>query len=133
MTPIYQRPTKAIGSGFTLVELLVVLTIMSMVAAVTIPRLSNKPAYVERETVVAKLQDSIRALRIRARAQGAPVSVDRTALTSISPGLHFTPAIGSGASLILYPDGSSNGGQIDLNGRMLLTIDWLTGLARDAA
>gem|GEM_PF-4061468 len=34
--------------------------------------------------------------------------------------------------LLLYPDGSSNGGLVSVAGKPLATVDWLTAQVRDA-
>jgi hypothetical protein len=36
----------------------------------------------------------------------------------------FAPAVGSAGSLIFYPDGSSNGGQLELPGQKHIDVRW---------
>jgi general secretion pathway protein G len=120
--------------GFTLIEMLVVLAILGLVAAVAAQNIGRRPAGLIREEGEAKLDLALDRARRDAARTGTAQSVDPAALI---PGASLSgdlPARVSRPGLILvYPDGSSNGGLVSANGQAVARIDWLTGEARDAS
>ena len=121
------------SAGFTLIEMLVVLTVLGLVAAVAAQTIGRRPESVVRQEAGAKLIAAVQAARHEAGRSGKTRAVDAAALV---PGATLAPALpapGIPAGLILlYPDGSSNGGTVTAKGRTLATIDWLTGEALHA-
>jgi prepilin-type N-terminal cleavage/methylation domain-containing protein len=109
--------------GFTLIEMLVVLTVIGLLAAILSPSIFRKPAYLMRERVAVELETQLVRSSGEAQATGRPVELDLTKSKGASD-TSFVPAIGTGQRPILYPDGSSNGGIVSLAGRPLLQISW---------
>jgi prepilin-type N-terminal cleavage/methylation domain-containing protein len=125
--------------GFTLIELMVVLAIMSLLAVVASSYLGKRPAGIVRADAVARLTGAIVESADRAKQTGTIIELDPD---SIVPGMVLTPAILTADSapgsadvplMRFYPDGSSNGGVLTANGRAVLTLDWLTGEVRRAS
>jgi prepilin-type N-terminal cleavage/methylation domain-containing protein len=119
-------------AGFTLIEMLVVLTIMGLLAGIAITNLAHRPAFVTRGQARAQLERTAAVARGKAVASGAATSVD---LAAVAPGdaIVFTPTLGDpNAPPLFYPDGSSNGGDIAASGVALARIDWMTGRISDA-
>lgn len=124
--------------GFTLIELMVVLAIMSILAVVASTYIGKRPAGIVRADAVARLTGAMVESADRAKQTGTIVELDPG---TIVPGMVLSPAINPADSvagsatvpvLRFYPDGSSNGGVLAANGRPVLTLDWLTGEVRRA-
>lgn len=121
-TPIFPPPTEA---GFTLIEMLVVMTILAMVAGFAVSARSSGPDRFGREQAALKMEAAIGRAAAEARATGKAVAFHPARTV---PGAEPADAVfGPAGSLILYPDGSASGGHIDLDGTPLLSVDWLTG------
>jgi prepilin-type N-terminal cleavage/methylation domain-containing protein len=119
-------------AGFTLIEMLVVLTVIGLLAASIAPSAFRRPAYLTRERIAAELDQRIAHGLADARASGEPVIVNLKAkVDADTPS--FAPMIGNAQAPILYPDGSSNGGTVTLAGRPLILIGWIDGRVRRAA
>jgi general secretion pathway protein H len=141
----YERSSVA---GFTLLELLAVLLILAMVAAVVVPSLGGGAA-VEVKSAARSLAAGLRQTRNRAlndnrsailaldvakrefrlpgeqRAHRLPERVHITLFTARSEQLSE-----QGGAIRFFPDGSSTGGRITLSIdslRYLVNVDWLTG------
>lgn len=119
-------------AGFTLIEMLVVLTVIGLLAAIMAPSAFRKPAYLTRERLAAELEQRIVRGLADARASSRPVAIDLTGKQDAQTAT-FVPAIGRAQTPVLYPDGSSNGGTISLGGRPLILIGWIDGKVHRAA
>lgn len=145
--PARQRP-KPGGSGFTLLEMILVLVIAATLAAVAVPNMG--PA-IARMQLRAATQDIASALRhVRGQAQGSGreaeflLNVDRhfyqvtgrhkpySLPSSVKLSLFtadFLMSEGQGG-IIFYPDGSATGGRVTLEAagrKNLVDVIWLTG------
>ena len=124
------RRAAASAEGFTLIEMLVVLTIIGVLAAVAMSNLSARPAFVDR----AKLRTEFEAAVARASQQAlASGNATRIGLTSLdTKELVVTSSLGAGNAPMAYPDGSTSGGTLRLKGQPLFSLDWMTGRVLDA-
>lgn len=128
------RPAIARRNGFTLFEMVVVLAILGLIAIAAAQAIGRRPAGLVRNEVQAKVEAAVQAARREAARSGLVQSVDPTSLiagatlSGALPGPH--PPSGA---ILIYPDGSSNGGTISVEGRPLAAIDWLTGEVRHAS
>jgi general secretion pathway protein H len=146
--------TKRGAAGFTLIEMLVVLSILALVASLSMPLLSRGSEGVRLDTAASELSSALRATRAAAVSANHPVAlmVDverrtfgssavprRSFASDIEAKLTYASVIRSAASqggFQFFPDGSSTGGDITLSlrGRQeKLCIDWLTGIVRKGA
>ena len=113
------------ASGFTLIELMVVLAIMGVLMAVAIPVLRTRSGAVDAGRTGATLDEALAAARAAARTTGTPQSV---ATRTIAADATYTDWRGRRADAItVFPDGSSSGGSVSVSGRSVASIDWLTG------
>jgi len=134
--------------GFTLLELVVVLTVAGLILAVALPSFLGRGQPLETRRLVAQLEGDLRQARRAAllshRGVGVRIDLARRELLSDSGALRRLPA---GLDLTLeaarvlqqgahsggfwfYPDGSSTGGRLTLSdGRhsYRIEVDWLTG------
>lgn len=114
--------------------MLVVLGILSFLALIMTQRLGSRPGNIARQEAAVKLTAALDAARRDARRSNSVRKVDAAALI---PGLAATPILSAPADsagiILLYPDGSSNGATVTLDGQRLLTVSWLTGEVRDAS
>ena len=122
---------RSSDQGFTLIELMVVLAILSVLVVIAAPTIGRRPAGVLRHEAQAKLGAAIAASREQALRAGARQVLD---VRTIVPDVILQPALPSEPDplLIFYPDGSSNGGTVLLDGKPVVEITWLTGGVRDA-
>jgi prepilin-type N-terminal cleavage/methylation domain-containing protein len=121
--------------GFTLIELLAVMTIMGLVAAVGVNQFGRSPSAVTRSRTAGLLRAQIAAAERASASSGQPVAVTLAALPAQPGKLQLVPRLAGSQDQVLqvFADGSTTGGTVLLDGRPLLTIDWLTGEVRDAA
>lgn len=136
--------------GFTLLELLTVMTVMALVLVVGAPQLGSLLPHINFERSARELTASLREARSRAIVSDETVSFNldvgrraywivgsRPKIKSVSP--TATVLVFSAeenltrqkvASILFFPDGSSTGGFIKLtqNGEAYkISINWLTG------
>jgi len=137
---------RARDAGFTLVEMLVVMAIVGLVAAIGAPNLGAMLPSRQLTQISAALSDELVRLRGQARRSGRPASLsydaglnrfvsDRVGATIAARDLQVQvmPAAASRAApgeIRFMPDGGSTGGRIRLVGRggsRLLVVSSLTG------
>jgi general secretion pathway protein H len=122
-------------AGFTLLEILVVLTIMALVALIAAPRFhaSNGPNIRMAAQAVA---EQLRLSRANAIDHATIETVDLDALRA-RIGFHGTISLDGDGKLLFFPDGSATESRIVLatgDGEKLpLIVDWLTGTVRAAS
>ncbi|WP_310474878.1 prepilin-type N-terminal cleavage/methylation domain-containing protein [Sandarakinorhabdus sp.] len=104
-------------SGFTLLEMLVVLTIAGLVAGIGFPRLQAQIAAQEWRTGVAQVRSLLRAARAQAVRSGGVVVVATAAdgrslrMTNADAlALPKSVAVAMTQSITFHPDGSASGG-----------------------
>lgn len=135
--------------GFTLLELLIVLMLMGLIAAMTVPSFSGGVSTTQLRSAAREVAAGLRLARDQAIAQRADavLELDLTARAFRvlpDPRLHALP---SGIDVKLftaqsdlvsdrvgairfYPDGGSNGGRVTLAAgerKYDIDVDWLTG------
>ncbi len=148
-----QTSTEEAGfeSGFTLVEMLVVMMILAFVATIAMPLFSDNSDGLRLRMAASEIAAALRATRSAAIVRNSVttfvVDVDRRIFESearsprpfpanIEAKLTFAFGIQSGPSAAgfqFFPDGSSTGGDITLalhGQNAKLCIDWLTGEVR---
>jgi len=140
-----RRPLR----GFTLLELLVVLSIAALLLAVTPPLIANAIPGVQLKGAARSLAAALRQTRSRAISNSSPqhLTIDLEARELRMPwqsrsidiptaiDLQLTVAesqrIDAGQAMVrFFPDGSSTGGRIEMaraGSRYQVDIDWLTG------
>jgi len=139
------------AAGFTLLELLVVLAILVLVAAVALPRLTGPSDGVRLQSAVRDLLGALRLTRAAAITRNVEMALvidveQRTLQSPVVPPRRFEADIASQMKIAeaeratpsrggfrFFPDGSSTGGDIRfrLGGReMRVCVHWLTGQAR---
>jgi general secretion pathway protein H len=137
------------ASGFTILEMLVVLMLIALIAAVTIPTFSGGVSTTALKTAAREVAAGLRLARGQAIAQRSESVLEldvasRSFRVPPDPRVHALPP---GIELKLftaqrdlvsdqvgavrfYPDGGSNGGRITLAAgerKFDVDVDWLTG------
>lgn len=132
-------------AGFTLLELVVVLTIIGLALAIAVPYLGRGGSGAGLAAAAGEVRVALRGARAEAIAEGRPVAFrgdpaggywlgqDYHRLATAGP-LGGTLRIGtSGASRIeFWPSGGSSGGRVIIdgdNGRRVIDVDAVTGRA----
>jgi general secretion pathway protein H len=139
------------SAGFTLIEMLVVITIMAMVAALAVPVLSHPSSTLTLETTAQDLAGALRLTRARAIAQNVDIAFEidtdrHTFQSAATPSHSFAPGVDAKLRVAepeqtspfrgafrFFPDGTSSGGDILLrlgDKQARICVSWLTGEAR---
>jgi general secretion pathway protein H len=140
--------TRASAAGFTLVEILVVVAILSTLAMMAAPLLRRSPAQAQLRADVARLAAALRLTRAAAMAQNRAIGLSlytesRTFVSPAVPAFALDPRTevgmeigdggingGSGGMIRFFPSGRSNGGRIHLRlDQSVARVDvvWATG------
>ena len=137
------------ASGVTLLELMIVLVLMALIAAVTIPIFGSGVSTTQLRSAARELAAGLRLARGQAIAQRseATLQLDVAARSFSVPPDPRVHALPTGIELKLftaqrdlvsdnvgairfYPDGGSNGGRVTLAAgerKYDVDVDWLTG------
>jgi general secretion pathway protein H len=134
--------------GFTLLEMMLVLVVAALLAAVAVPNMQPAIATMQLKTAAQDIASALRHTRGQALSQGKeaefvlnvnrhfyrvagrrkpyalPESVKLSLFTA-----DFLMDEGQG-SIVFYPDGSASGGRVTLEGagkKRLVDVNWLTG------
>jgi general secretion pathway protein H len=140
-----------LDAGFTLIEMLVVLTILALTTTLVVPLVSGGSEGARLQMVASDLASAFRLTRsaaiTRNREMNLMIDVNKRTFSSavvsqrafspdIDARLTFAAGLGSGATdggFRFFPDGSSTGGDVTLSLRgtqTKLCVDWLTGVVR---
>lgn len=127
-------------AGYSLLEILIVLGIFALAAAVVIPRIGNvrssTTGRITEQTIIDEIRrvrsEAIRSnnmhwLEVSADGRFLETSTDRR--INIAHGMRIDPAA-VGRKVRFYPDGRSSGADWKLTGgesTVIITVDWLTG------
>ena len=133
------------SSGFTLIELAVVLAILGLVVGMTVPFLAGKTTNGALPTAANEIRVALRDARSAAIAEGRPIAfradpvsgywLDRQhyalmAAAGRAPGLRI--AVAGGTRIAFFPSGGSSGGRIRIlgaEGWRDIAVDAVTGRA----
>ena len=123
--------------GYTLVEILVVLAILGLIAALAMPPAAHTVETILLRTDARAVAGELRDLRREASGRAAPIVVRQSSSGGLneSTGEEFALPHGSrvtlaGDSLIFYADGTTNGGTLTVTREdqaLLVRVAWLTG------
>ncbi len=137
------------ASGFTLLELLIVLMLMGLITALTIPVFSGSVSTTQLRSAAREVAAGLRLARDQAIAQKSEAVLEldvtgRAFRVLPDPRVHALPAgidiklFTAQSDLVndrvgairFYPDGGSNGGRVTLAAgerKYDVDVDWLTG------
>ncbi len=126
------------SAGFTLIEILVVLTVMGLVAGIAIAAFPQRGGRLDVVTAASDVADALRLGRAQSIDFGAPVifSLDSDGHGFLLGRQHrslpttVTAAMAGPAVIRFDRLGTANGGVVRIVGRalaMLVRVDWLTG------
>ena len=131
--PIFRRPTdmRDRPNGFTLIEMLVVLAIISLVAVILGVNVGKRPAGLANARVIAALGSAAGDARRRAMTRGSVVTLDfepivlGASVTPLVAPYQQAPQQGATTIVTFYPDGTSSGARLMTDGREIAQIGWL--------
>jgi len=139
------------SGGFTVIEMLVVMMILGLVAALAVPVVRTPPDSLRLETTARTLASALRLSRAHAIAENADVvltiDADRriyqssaVSPTRIDPDIAVEMVLAAperrrntAGAIRFFADGTSSGGDITLRlgtRRARILVNWLTGEAR---
>lgn len=129
--------------GFTLFELLLVIVLASITAAILAPSLGRGMQTATERSALASMVGALRSARVQAIASGQAVEVNFDLESRLVRGPGRRPAAWPadftvrlhtarelGAAFAFYPDGAASGGNILVTrgqARWRIDISWLTG------
>ncbi|WP_367161107.1 prepilin-type N-terminal cleavage/methylation domain-containing protein (plasmid) [Kozakia baliensis] len=130
---------KQADSGFTLIEIVVVLAVLSLVATIVIARGPLHSPITELRGAAQIVAGSFQQARLNALASGTVVILfidpvrgvygeSRVDVQHLPAGIGFSPQ--SPRRIVFYPDGSASQGDVQLLGKsqsITMHIAWLTG------
>ena len=138
-----------LSSGVTLLELMIVLVLMALIAAVTIPIFGSGVSTTELRSAARELAAGLRLARGQAIAQRTEATLEldvaaRNFRVPPDPRVHALPVgidlklftaqrelvSDNLGSIRFYPDGGSDGGRVTLAAgerKYDVDVDWLTG------
>ena len=144
--PMTPRQSRTGERGFTLLELLVTMTIAGLLVSVVAPRLLDTAAHARLRTAAERIAIILREARATSRRTAQPnsVIVDPAGKGYISAGQEFLLPSGEAVSfkpylarrdaamnaLTFMPDGSSSGGTVIFThgtDSVHVDVDWLSG------
>lgn len=104
------------ASGFTLLEMIVVLAIMGLATAMVAPSMVRGIDSWRRQSVIDSLLDQIRALPGTARARGRPVEISNASLAGNAPPLQVPGdwTLSVPADWQVNANGVCNGGKVEI-------------------
>jgi len=108
-----------------LIEMLVVLTIIGLVAAVAVTMLPRSGGSLQHGRQATRLANMIAEARFRAALTGQPVNVDLSGSGGSDETGSANVSAKERSQLMVYPDGSNSGSVVE--GTRGWTVDWLTG------
>ncbi len=124
-------PTPTTEAGFTLLELLVVITVLALVSGLLVFRYGGGDAAATFERQVQAVRETLEAARAEAVLRGRLREITVGQLSAVAPRLTISVVSdGDAAPIVFLPDGTASGGVLLLVGetaRRKLAIDWLTG------
>lgn len=144
-----ERPRSRRAAGFTLIEILIVLTIVALAAAVVAPSLGTAVGIGQLRGEARAVVSGLRQARAQAMTDGQRVDfqlqdsqwqvgeANREVPTDVAISLDVPPAgVGpDGPFIRFFPDGRSTGGWVHLRRKdriETIQVDWITGHAHQA-
>jgi general secretion pathway protein H len=137
-----------VNAGFTLLEMLLVLTLLGLVATIAVPRLTRPSDALQLSAAAREMTSALRLTRSAAIAGNSEqvllIDVERRSFASSTLAeRRFPPEIQARLKVAeperisaarggfrFFPDGSSTGGEVELTlrqQRVKLCVHWLTG------
>jgi general secretion pathway protein H len=135
------------ADGFTLLEMLVVLAVLALVSAITIPALTKRQMS-ETERTADIIQSALIAAREKSIAANREVRVDfdlstRTLSTDgatqkLSDDVQIritseATRVAQSARIRFFPDGGSSGGRIVVDDAIAIDVNWVTATVSQGA
>ena len=140
--PCERRP---LDGGFTLLELSVVLGILALLAAMTVPLFGRSMSHASLRAAAAELRAALRSAGMQAVAEGRTVAVrgdpsagywvdrqHRRLAASGQDGEPWRVIVAGGGAVSFFPWGGSSGGRVRIEGpygRDEIAVDAATGRA----